>query len=221
MAPAQPDAPPTARIRGGLRLKLQPGFAQKRISSGRNCRRRSRTATHCFAVRVRRGPNDLFFSFLCIRTRPRLATGNAGAADCGALRRRGQPAPERQMYSMINEVTGSGVVCVVLNPSYRNCDGAWLRSVSIFPERAAWRGCRRSDHGDGSSGCDAKLPGGVRINGNMPNTLGQLMQRGLLYKKYQTAKDNPELGTLLDQRICASGDRVVSGCRSAMIRLRH
>ncbi|HJY91489.1 MAG TPA: hypothetical protein VJ255_14470, partial [Candidatus Acidoferrum sp.] len=42
------------------------------------------------------------------------------------------------------------------------------------------------------------------------NTLSQLMQAGLLYKKYQANKDNPELGQLLDQAsVSPSGDRVV------------
>jgi hypothetical protein len=37
-----------------------------------------------------------------------------------------------------------------------------------------------------------------------------LMQAGLLYKKYQANKDNPELGQLLDQAsVSPSGDRVV------------
>jgi hypothetical protein len=36
------------------------------------------------------------------------------------------------------------------------------------------------------------------------------MQAGLLYKKYQANKDNPELGQLLDQAsVSPSGDRVV------------
>ena len=42
------------------------------------------------------------------------------------------------------------------------------------------------------------------------NTLSQLMTAGLMYKKYQTAKDNPDLGQLLDQAsVSPSGDRVI------------
>jgi predicted methyltransferase len=42
------------------------------------------------------------------------------------------------------------------------------------------------------------------------NSLSQLIAAGLMYKKYQTAKDNPDLGQLLDQAsVTPSGDRVV------------
>src|ERR1700726_1580774 len=41
------------------------------------------------------------------------------------------------------------------------------------------------------------------------NTLGQLLQAGFLYKRYQAQKDNPDLPSLLDQvRITPGGDRV-------------
>jgi hypothetical protein len=41
------------------------------------------------------------------------------------------------------------------------------------------------------------------------NTLGQLLQAGFLYKRYQAQKENPELADLLDQaRITPAGDRV-------------
>jgi hypothetical protein len=41
------------------------------------------------------------------------------------------------------------------------------------------------------------------------NTLGQLLQAGFLYKRYQAQKDNPELADLLDQaRVTPAGDRL-------------
>ena len=41
------------------------------------------------------------------------------------------------------------------------------------------------------------------------NTLGQLLQAGFLYKRYQAQKENPEMADLLDQaRITPAGDRV-------------
>jgi hypothetical protein len=41
------------------------------------------------------------------------------------------------------------------------------------------------------------------------NALGQLIQAGLLYKKYQATKDNPDLAQLLDQAtVTPAGDRV-------------
>ncbi|MGC1268801.1 MAG: hypothetical protein WA853_21165, partial [Candidatus Acidiferrum sp.] len=41
------------------------------------------------------------------------------------------------------------------------------------------------------------------------NTLGQLLQAGFLYKRYQAQKDNPDLADLLSQvSITPGGDRV-------------
>jgi hypothetical protein len=42
------------------------------------------------------------------------------------------------------------------------------------------------------------------------NTLAQLLQAGLLYKRYQASKENPDLADMLDKaRIAPAGDRVV------------
>ena len=60
-----------------------------------------------------------------------------------------------------------------------------------------------------ASGVDAKFQA-VCGSPQDANTLSQLMTAGLLYKKYQASKDNPELGQLLDQtNVTPSGDRVV------------
>jgi hypothetical protein len=41
------------------------------------------------------------------------------------------------------------------------------------------------------------------------NALGQLIQAGLLYKRYQATKENPDLAQLLDQaNVTPAGDRV-------------
>jgi hypothetical protein len=59
-----------------------------------------------------------------------------------------------------------------------------------------------------SSGVDAKLQA-VCGNAQDASTLSQLITAGLLYKKYQTSKDNPEFGALLDQAaVSPSGDRI-------------
>jgi hypothetical protein len=59
-----------------------------------------------------------------------------------------------------------------------------------------------------SSGIDGKFQA---ICGSVDdaNALGQLIQAGLLYKKYQATKDNPDLAQLLDQAtVTPGGDRV-------------
>ena len=60
-----------------------------------------------------------------------------------------------------------------------------------------------------SSGVDSKFQAVCGSTGDA-NTLSQLVTAGLLYKKYQASKDNPELGQLLDQAaVTPSGDRMV------------
>ena len=40
--------------------------------------------------------------------------------------------------------------------------------------------------------------------------MAQLLQAGLLYKRYQASKDNPEMADMLDKaRVAPSGERVI------------
>jgi hypothetical protein len=60
-----------------------------------------------------------------------------------------------------------------------------------------------------SSGVDGKFQA-VCASTEDANTLGQLMQMGLLYKQYQTKSDNPDMAQLLSQTsVTPAGDRVV------------
>jgi hypothetical protein len=59
------------------------------------------------------------------------------------------------------------------------------------------------------SGIDGKFQA-VCATTDDANSLAQLLQAGLLYKRYQAGKDNPELADMLDKaRIVPSGDRVI------------
>jgi len=61
---------------------------------------------------------------------------------------------------------------------------------------------------EASSGLDGKFQA-VCGSTEDANTLGQLVQAGFLYKKYQTQKDNPDLAQLIDQaRVTPAGDRL-------------
>lgn len=116
-----------------------------------------------------------------------------------------------QMFSLINEVNGSGVVWAVLNPSYTRLAMSQLApEVQQFPEAAKLMSNMKSMliTANASSGIDGKFQA-VCASTQDANTLSQLMAAGLLYKKYQS-KDNPDLGQLLDQtNVTPSGDRVV------------
>jgi len=117
-----------------------------------------------------------------------------------------------QMYSLINEVNGNGIVWAVLDPGYTQLAmGQLAPEVQQFPEAAKLIQNMKSMliSANAGSGVDGKFQA-VCGSTQDANTLSQLMAAGLLYKKYQASKDNPELGQLLDQaNVTPSGDRVV------------
>jgi hypothetical protein len=60
-----------------------------------------------------------------------------------------------------------------------------------------------------SSGIDGKFQA-ICSSTQDANTLAQLLQAGLLYKRYQAGKENPDLADMLDRAsIAPSGDRVI------------
>jgi hypothetical protein len=118
------------------------------------------------------------------------------------------------MYNLINEANGTGVVWAVLDPAYTQLAMNQLApEVQQFPDAAKLIQRMKSMviSANASSGVDAKFQA-VCGSTQDANTLGQLLQAGLLYKKYQASKDNPEFGQLLDQtNVVPSGDRLVIG----------
>jgi hypothetical protein len=117
-----------------------------------------------------------------------------------------------QMYNLINEVNGSYVVWAVLDPGYTRLAMSQLApEVQQFPDSAALvqRMQAMIITATAGSGVDSKFQA-VCGSTQDANTLSQLMAAGLLYKKYQASKDNPDLAQLLDQaNVSPSGDRVV------------
>jgi len=117
-----------------------------------------------------------------------------------------------QMYNLINEVNGSGVVWAVLDPGYtRLAMGQLAPEVQQFPEAAALvqRMQAMIITASASSGVDSKFQA-VCASPQDANTLSQLVAAGLLLKKYQASKDNPDLAQLLDQtNVAPSGERLV------------
>lgn len=118
------------------------------------------------------------------------------------------------MYNLISEANGSGVVWAVLDPAYTQLAMNQLApEVQQFPDAAKLIQRMKSMviSATASSGVDAKFQA-VCGSTQDANTLGQLVQAGLLYKKYQASKDNPEFGQLLDQtNVVPSGDRLIIG----------
>ncbi len=99
----------------------------------------------------------------------------------------------------------------VLNPAYTRLAMQQLApEVEQFPEAAKLvaRMQNMMINVDAGSGIDGKFQA-VCGSTDDANTLGQLLQAGFLYKRYQAQKDNPDLAQLLDQaKVTPGGDRV-------------
>ena len=158
------------------------------------------------------GSNDLFFFFIDSNT---AAFGHRAilekmievrfGSEEGLLR-------NEKLFPLINEANGSGVVWAVLNPAYTRLAMQQLApEVEQFPEAAKLvsRMQNMIINVEASSGVDGKFQA-VCGSTEDANTLGQLLQAGFLYKRYQAQKDNPDLAQLLDQaRVTPAGDRVM------------
>ena len=165
-----------------------------------------------FGMGSGRGASDLYFFFLdsskaVFGHKPlleKLVEIRFGRED-GLLR-------NEQLYNLINEVNGAGVVWAVLDPGYTRLAMAQLApEVQQFPEAAKLIGNMKSMliSATASSGVEGTFQA-VCGTTQDANTLSQLLTAGLLYKKYQASKDNPEFGQLLDQAsVTPSGDRIV------------
>jgi hypothetical protein len=157
------------------------------------------------------GPNDLFFFFLDSNTAAfghreileKMVEVRFGAAD-GLM-------SNDKFFPLVNEANGSGVVWAVLNPAYTRLAMQQLApEVEQFPEAAKLvsRMQNMIINVDAGGSIDGKFQA-VCGSTEDANTLGQLLQAGFLYKRYQAQKDNPELADLLDQaRVTPAGDRV-------------
>src|SRR6266850_2167371 len=165
-----------------------------------------------FAFGTGSGPNDLFFLFIDSST---AAFGHRSilekmievrfGTEEGLLR-------NDKLYPLINEANGSGVVWVVLNPAYTRLAMQQLApEVQQFPEAAKllMRMQNMIINVDASSSVDGKFQA-VCGSTEDANTLGQLLQMGLMYKQYQSKNDNPDMAQLLSQAsIIPAGDRVM------------
>jgi hypothetical protein len=164
-----------------------------------------------FAFGTGSGPNDLFFFFLDSNT---AAFGHRSLLEkMIEVRFGGEEGLLRNetLFPLINEANGSGVVWAVLNPAYTRLAMQQLApEVEQFPEAAKLvaRMQNMIINVDASSSVDGKFQV-VCGSTDDANTLGQLLQAGFLYKRYQAQKDNPDLAALLDQvRVSPGGDRV-------------
>jgi hypothetical protein len=158
------------------------------------------------------GPEDLFFFFVDSN---KAAFGHRQLLEEMISVRYGEQDSllrNDKMFNLVNEANGTGVVWAVLDQGYTKLAMSQLApEVQQFPEAAKL--VSRMTAMIISATADSGMAGKFQaICGSTEdaNTLSQLMTAGLMYKKYQTAKDNPDLGQLLDQAsVSPSGDRVL------------
>jgi hypothetical protein len=116
-----------------------------------------------------------------------------------------------KIYPLVSEANGSGIVWTVLNAAYTRLAMQQLApEVQQFPDAAKLitRMQNMIISVTATSGIDGKFQA-ICGSTDDANALGQLIQAGLLYKRYQSTKDNPELAQLLDAAsVAPAGDRV-------------
>jgi hypothetical protein len=116
-----------------------------------------------------------------------------------------------KFFSLINEANTGSSVWLVTNPAYTRLAIQQLApEIEQFPEAAklVTRMQNTIINIEAGSDLDAKVQA-ICGSTEDANTMGQLLQAGFLYKRYQAQKDNPELAQLLDQvRVTPGGDRV-------------
>jgi hypothetical protein len=172
---------------------------------------KARTYT-LYAFGTGAGPGDLFFLFIDSSTAAfghrsvleKMVEVRSGAEE-GLIR-------NDKFFPLVNEANGSGIVWAVLNPAYTRLGMQQLApEVGQFPEAAKLVSRMQNllINVTASSGIDGKFQA-ICGSPEDANTLAQLLQAGLLYKRYQAGKDNPDLADMLDKaRIVPSGDRVI------------
>ncbi len=158
------------------------------------------------------GPSDLFFLFIDSSTAAfghrsvleKMVEVRFGAEE-GLLR-------NDQFFPLINEANGNGIVWAVLNPAYTRLAMQQLApEVEQFPDAAKLvsRMQNMLINVNAGSGIDGKFQA-VCGSTEDANTMAQLLQAGLVYKRYQAGKDNPDFADMLDKaRVAPSGDRVM------------
>jgi len=205
------DVPESEQIVGIALGNFNPDSTEAYFKQQKLATSKSRGYT-LFAFGSGVGPNDLFFFFI---DSSKAAFGHKQLLEkMIEIRYGGEEGllSNDKLFSLINEVNGSGVVWAVLDPSYTRLAMAQLApEVEQFPEAAKLVQHMQSMiiSVTASSGLEGKFQA-VCASPDDANTLSQLMTAGLLYKKYQAGKDKPELGQLLDQAsVTPSGERVV------------
>jgi hypothetical protein len=166
---------------------------------------------HLYAFGSGSGPNDILFMFIDSNT---AAFGHRAALEKLIDVRTGVTESllmNDQLFPLINETNGSGIIWAVLDQKYTHLAvQQLLPQANQFPQAAAIVSRLRAMtiSIEANSGVDAHFQA-VCNSTDDANLLAAALQAGLLYRRYQEAQAHPDLAGALDQvRVAPSGDRL-------------
>jgi len=166
---------------------------------------------HLYAFGSGSGPNDILFTFIDANT---AAFGVRPAMEKLIDVRTGVSESllnNDLMFPLINEANGSGIIWAVLDQGYTHIAvQELLPQAGQFPQAAAIinRMHAMTISVAADSGIDAQFQA-VCDSPNDANLLAAALQAGVMYRRYQSAQDQPALASALDQvSVTPSGDRL-------------
>jgi hypothetical protein len=202
VAPAASSAPSPGDILGVAIGEFDPQTAQSFMQSQKTPTVNFERST-LYASASDYGASEVFFVFLDSST---VVFGSLDQVEA-LLRVRNAEAPSINenpaMIALINQANGNGVFWGVLNPS-----GTQQAIRQLVPEAGKFPGAQQIiDHMaalvinlDGSSETNLHLSfQGVSATPLDALILSQLLQAGVLLRRYQASQDNPDLASILDE----------------------
>jgi hypothetical protein len=164
-----------------------------------------------FAYGSGEGPNDIFFFFIDSNT---AAFGHRSVLEQLIAVRFGDEESllrSSTMFPLINETNGRGLVWAVLDPTYTRIGlNQMIPEAGQFPEAARLLEKVRAliIRIEADRNVDATFHA-VCASPEEANVFAALLDAGLLYRRYQEAKTNPDLAKVLeDVRVTPRGDRL-------------
>jgi len=166
---------------------------------------------HLYAFGSGSGASDILFTFIDTNT---AAFGVRSAMEKMIDVRTGVSESlltNDTLFPLINEADGSGIIWAVLDQSYTHIAvQQLLPQAGQFPQAAAIinRMHAMTISVAADSGIDAQFQA-VCDSPNDANLLAAALQAGVMYRRYQSAQDQPALASALDQvQVTPSGDRL-------------
>lgn len=167
-----------------------------------------------FAFGTGTGPADIFFFFIDSNT---AAFGHRQLLEkLIEVRYGGEESLLRneRLFQLVDEVNGRGVVWAAMDQNYTRMGiNQLLPEAAQFPDAGKLLARVRAMTIEvlADRGVDARM-NVVSGSSDDANTFAQLLQAGLLYRRYQEAQSNPDLARAIDSStVTSSGDRLKVG----------